>query len=350
MYTHQTSSCDIQCSMTVVRRISLFAFIALLSFGIFPFDSSACTNFIVGKKASVDGSVMCTYNADDYGMFIGLCHYASAKHNKGEMRTIIDWDTHEYRGEIPEAEETYNVIGNINEYQVTIGETTYGGREEMVDTKGLLDYGSLIYLALQRSKTARQAISVMTTLANTYGYASEGESFTVCDPNEAWIFEMMGKGPGSKGVVWVAMRIPDDAVCGHANQGRIGQFLNPAYLKSLYGDAYNAKKVKKDVLYSDDVVKFARSKGWFSGKDSEFSWKMVYNKPDFGGRRFCDARVWAFFNHFSDDFSRYLPWALGKDSNAEDMPLWIIPNRKLSVQDLESCMRDHYEGTPMAID
>lgn len=308
----------------------------LLFFSITFFVSSeACTNFIVGKAASKDGSVICTYNADDYGMFIGLCHYPAAKHAKGEMRKVIDWDTKEYHGEIPEAPETYNVIGNINEYQVTIGETTYGGREEMVDSTGILDYGSLIYIALQRSKTAREAISVMTTLAETYGYNSEGETFTICDPNEAWIMEMMGKGPGSKGVVWVAMRIPDNAICAHANQSRIGKFN---------------MKDKKNVIYSKDVVKFARSKGWFDGKDTDFSWKETYAKPDFGGRRFCDARVWAFFRHFDKGFDRYLPWALGKDPNAEDMPLWIVPDHKVSVQEVEACMRDHYEDTPLALD
>ena len=295
----------------------------------------ACTNFIVGKKASADGSVICTYNADDYGMFMGLAHYPAGVHAKGEMRKVYDWDTNEYHGEIPEAPITYNVIGNINEYQVTIGETTYGGRPEMVDSTGILDYGSLIYIALQRSKTAREAITVMTTLANTYGYNSGGESFTICDPNEAWIMEMMGKGPGSKGVVWVAMRIPDDAICAHANQSRIGRFN---------------MKDKENVLYAKDVVKFARSKGWYQGKDEEFSWKMVYDAPDFGGRRFCDARVWSFFRHFDKGFDRYLPWALGKDPHAEDMPLWIVPDHKVSVQEVMACMRDHYEGTPLATD
>lgn len=297
--------------------------------------ASACTNFIVGKKASADGSVICSYNADDYGMFIGLCHYPAGTHAKGEMRDIVDWDTHRYIGQIPEAPVTYNVIGNINEYQVSIGETTYGGREEMVDPKGGIDYGSLIYLGLQRSRTAREAIRVMTTLAETYGYCSEGETFTICDPNEAWIMEMMGKGPGSKGVVWVAQRIPDDAICGHANQSRIGRF---------------DMKDKQNVMYSRDVIRFARTKGWYSGKDADFSWKMTYAKPDFSGRRICDARVWSFFNRFVKGMDRYLPWALGKDEQAEDMPLWVKPDRKLSVQDVETAMRDHYEGTPLALD
>ena len=296
-------------------------------------EAEACSNFIVGKKASVDGSVMCSYSADDYGMFQNLCHYPAAKHAKGEMRKIYDWDTNKYHGEIPEAAQTYSVIGNINEWQVTIAETTYGGREEMVDSTGIMDYGSLIYVALQRSKTAREAIKVMTTIANTYGYNSEGETFTICDPNEAWIMEMMGKGAGSKGAVWVALRIPDDAVCAHANQSRIGKFN---------------MKDKKNVMYAKDVVSFARSKGWFQGKDADFSWKMAYAKPDFSGRRFCDARAWSMLNHFYD-MTPYLDWALGKNPDAQDMPLWVVPNKKVSVKDVENVMRDHYEGTPLSV-
>ena len=293
-------------------------------------NALACTNFIVGKKASADGSVMCTYSADDYGMFLGLCHYPAGKHAKGEMLQIYDWDTKEYHGQIPQAAETYNVIGNINEYQVTIGETTFGGREEMVDTTGILDYGSLIYIALQRSKTAREAISVMTRLVETYGFCSEGETFTICDPNEAWIMEMMGKGPGSKGVVWVAVRIPDDAICAHANQSRIRTF---------------DQKDKKNVMFSKDCIKFARSKGWFTGKDKDFSFCDVYAAPTFSGKRACEARVWSFFNRFGD-MDKYLPYVEGKVKDAEPMPLWIVPNKKVSLQDLEASMRDHYEGTP----
>lgn len=295
--------------------------------------ATACTNFIVAKGASTDGSVMCTYNADDYGMFIGLAHYAAGTHQKGEMRKVIDWDTKKYHGEIPEAPVTYNVIGNINEFQVTIGETTYGGREEMVDTTGIIDYGSLIYIALQRSRTAREAIKVMTSLAEKYGYNSEGETFTICDPNEAWIMEMMGCGGDKKQkVVWVAVRVPDNAICGHANQSRIGVF----------------SQYQTEVLHSKNVVSFARQKGWYKGTDKDFSWKNTYAFPDFSGRRWCEARVWSFFNHHKD-MSRWLPWAIGKDKNAEDMPLWIVPNKKLSVQDLESDMRDHYEGTELSV-
>lgn len=295
--------------------------------------AAACTNFIVAKGASTDGSVMCTYNADDYGMFIGLAHYAAGTHQKGEMRKVIDWDTKKYHGEIPEAPVTYNVIGNINEFQVTIGETTYGGREEMVDTTGIIDYGSLIYIALQRSRTAREAIKVMTSLAEKYGYNSEGETFTICDPNEAWIMEMMGCGGDKKQkVVWVAVRVPDNAICGHANQSRIGVF----------------SQYQTEVLHSENVVSFARQKGWYKGTGKDFSWKNTYAFPDFSGRRWCEARVWSFFNHHKD-MSRWLPWAIGKDKNAEDMPLWIVPNKKLSVQDLESDMRDHYEGTELSV-
>lgn len=301
--------------------------------------ASACTNFIVGKAASTDGSVICSYNADSYGAFMWLYHYPAAQHQKGDMRKIYEWDTNKYLGEIPEAEQTYNVVGNINEWQLTIGETTYGGREEMVDSTGLIDYGSLIYITLQRSKSAREAIKVMTLLVETYGYYSEGETFTICDPDEAWILEMQGCGADRKvskeRVVWVARRIPDNAICGHANQSRIGRF---------------PLKDKENVLYSKNVIKYARKMGWFTGKDEEFSWKDAYAAPDFGGRRICDARVWTFFNRHVKGMDRYLPWALGKDKNAEDMPLWVIPDKKVSVQDVMTAMRDHYEGTPMAID
>ena len=313
-----------------MKSLVLSAAMLLASSGAF-----ACSNLIVGKKASVDGSVMVSYNADDYGMFGHLCHYPAGTHPKGTMRQIYDWDSGVYHGEIEEAPVTYNVIGNINEFQLSIGETTYGGREEMVDSTGILDYGSLIYVTLQRAKTAREAISVMTSLVEKYGYNSEGETFSICDPNEAWIMEMQGTGAGSKGVVWVAMRIPDDAICAHANQSRIGKFN---------------MKDKKNVLYSKNVISYARKMGWFNGKDSDFSWKNTYAFPDFSGRRFCDARVWSFFNHYADGFDRYLPWALGKDKDTEDMPLWIVPNRKLSVADVENGMRDHYEGTALALD
>ena len=315
------------------KQIFLSTFLMVASYAF------ACTNFIVGKKASADGSVFCTYNADSYGAFMPLYHFPAGKHAPGEMRQIYDWDTNKYLGQIPEAPETWNVIGNTNEWQLTIGETTFGGREEMVDTTGIIDYGSLIYITLQRAKNAREAIQVMTTLVEQYGYCSEGETFSICDPNEAWILEMMGCASDRKlskeRTVWVALRIPDDMICAHANQSRIRQFN---------------MKDKQNVLYSKNVVKYARKMGWFSGKDEEFSYADTYAKADFGGRRWCDARVWSFFNRFSDDFSAYLPWALGEDPNAQPMPLWIKPNKLLTLQDIQAAMRDHYEGTPLSLD
>ena len=321
----------------------------------------ACTNFIVGKKASADGSVFVTYNADSYGAFMPLYHYPAAKHQAGEMRKVFEWDTNKYLGEIPEAAETYNVIGNSNEWQVTIGETTFGGREEMADSTGIIDYGSLIYIALQRSKTAREALQVMTSLVDQYGYCSEGETFSVADKDEAWMLEMMGCGPDrtkEQGrTVWVAVRIPDDAIAAHANQSRITKFLDGRYtqvkMKDLFAKKYalNAKKpITNLMVCSDNVVNYARKMGWFEGSDAEFSYNAAYAKPDFSGRRYCEARVWSFFNRFADDFSEYVPYAAGIEKDAKEMPLWIIPNKKVSLEDLRAAMRDHYEGTPFALD
>ena len=323
--------------------------------------SFACTNFIVGKKASADGSVFVTYNADSYGAFMPLYHYPAAKHEAGEMRKVFEWDTNKYLGEIPEAAETYNVIGNSNEWQVTIGETTFGGREEMVDSTGIIDYGSLIYIALQRSKTAREALQVMTSLVAEYGYCSEGETFSVADKDEAWMLEMMGCGPDrtkEQGrAVWVAVRIPDDAIAAHANQSRITQFLDGRYVQVKVKDLLNPKAMAKAerknlplMVCSDNVVSYARTMGWYEGKDAEFSYNAAYAKPDFSGRRYCEARVWSFFNRFADDFSEYVPYAAGIEPNTKEMPLWIIPNKKVTLQDLREAMRDHYEGTLFALD
>ena len=293
----------------------------------------ACTNLIVGKAASADGSVIVSYSADSYGMYGYLCHYPAAVHAEGTWREVYDWETGRYTGRIPEAAQTYNVIGNINEYQVTIAETTFGGREELVNPEGIIDYGSLIYIALQRSKTAREALEVMTSLVEEYGYNSGGESFTIADPNEVWIMEMIGKGPGRKGAVWVAIRIPDDCISAHANQSRIRQF---------------PLKDKKNCLYSKDVIKFAREMGYFDGKDSEFDFADAYCPADFSGLRYCDARVWSYFNMFAAGMGKYLPWAMG-DASATPMPLYIQPKQKVSVRDVQNAMRDHYEGTPMDI-
>ena len=292
----------------------------------------ACTSIIVAKGASTDGSVMCTYNCDSFGAFHPLYHFKAGRHAKGEMRKVYDRDMRTYWGEIPEAEETYNVIGNINQWQVSISETTFGGREQCVDSTGILDYGSLMDIALQRSKTAREAIKVMTTLVDTYGYNSEGESFTVCDPNEAWILEMLGCGRGSKKTVWAAVRIPDNAISAHANKSRIEKI---------------DMKDKRNWMYSKNVISFARKMGWYSGKDADFSFCDAYCPASFDNTRYCEARVWAFFNKYASGMERYLPYASGTDLKAERMPLWIVPNRKLSVADVEAVLRDHYDGTPL---
>lgn len=295
----------------------------------------ACTNLIVGKNASADGSVIVSYSADDFGSFGYLRHFAAGKHGKGSMRSVYNWETNNYAGEIEEAAETYNVIGNMNEHQLTITETTFGGRPELVDSTGLLDYGSLIYITLQRAKTAREAIRVMTDLIDRYGYNSGGESFTIADENEAWVMDLIGKGPGRKGAVWVAMRVPDDCICAHANQSRIRRFP--------MDDPENC-------LYAKDVVELAREKGYYKGKDSDFSFCEAYAPADFSALRFCEARVWSFFNRYAEGMDRYLPYASGEDLQGEPMPLFVRPERKLSVQDVKDMMRDHYEGTPLALD
>ena len=293
----------------------------------------ACTNLIVGKKASADGSVIVSYSADSYGMFGFLCHYPAATHAAGTMRSIYDWDSGKYLGQIKEAPQTYNVIGNINEFQVTIAETTFGGREDLVDTTGIMDYGSLIYVALQRSRTAKEAIKVMTDLVKEYGYYSSGESFTIADPNEVWIMEMIGKGPGVKGAVWVAVRIPDDCIAAHANQSRIHKFN---------------MKDKDNCLYAPDVISFAREKGYFNGVNKDFSFADAYCPLTFSGLRACEARVWSFYNMFSKTTGQaYLSYIEAKSK--EPMPLYVKPDRKVSVRDIQNAMRDHYEGTALDI-
>lgn len=295
---------------------------------------NACTNFLVGKKASKDGSVFISYSADSYGMSGFVAHFPAAVHPEGAMRDVYDWDTGVFLGRIPEARVTYNVLGNINEHQVAIAETTFGGRPELVDTTGVIDYGSLMYIALQRSKTAREAIDVMTSLVQEYGYYSSGESFSIADPNELWVLELIGKGSKEKGAVWVAVRIPDDCISAHANQARIRKF---------------DMKDKENVLYSKDVIKFARKMGYYSGVDADFDFAAAYCPADFGGLRYCDARVWSFFNMFADaDMSKYVAWASG-DANAEPMPLYFKPKAPISLQDVQNGMRDHYEGTPFDI-
>lgn len=307
--------------------------LAVFVLGLFSgFKALACTNILVGKNASADGSVMISYSSDDFGMFGSLWQFKAGKYPKGTYREVYNWEDNAYLGKIPEAPVTYDVIGNINEHQVSIAETTFGGREELVDTTGILDYGSLIYIALQRSKTAREAIDVMTDLVKKYGYASEGESFSIADPNEVWIMEMIGKGAGRKGAVWVAVRIPDDCVCAHANQSRIRKF---------------DRKDKKNCLYAPDVISLAREKGYFDGKDEDFDFAAAYCPLTFSGLRFCEARVWSFFNKWVDGMDRYIGYASGRKNEWNNpMPLYVKPKRKLSIRDVQNCMRDHYEDTP----
>jgi dipeptidase len=287
-----------------------------------------CTNLIVTKGASKDGSTLITYSADSFTFYGELCHFPAAVYPEGMMLDVYEWDTGKLLGRIRQARETYNVVGNMNEHQVIIGETTFGGREGLHDTKGIVDYGSLIYLALQRARSAREAITIMGQLVEEYGYCSEGESFSVGDPNEAWILEMVGKGEGNKGAVWVAVRIPDGHISAHANQARITTFpLN---------DPDNC-------LYAPDVIKFARDKGWFSGKDSEFSFSDTYAPLGFGGIRFCEGRVWSLFRRVNSKMEKYISYIKGE--NLERMPLSIKPEKKLTVQDAMQLMRDHFEGT-----
>lgn len=313
--------------MVTFKKTFLLLFVMAMTYS----SVMACTNLIVGKKASADGSVIVSYNADSYGLYGYLCHYPATKNNPaGSMREIVDWDTNRPLGKIPEAVNTYNVIGNMNQFQVTIAETTFGGRPALVDTTAVMDYGSLMYVALQRSRSAREAIKVMTDLVAEYGYASEGESFTIADPNEAWIMEMVGKGFGMHGAVWVAVRIPDDCIAAHANQSRIHQFdMNDT----------------QNVLYSPDVVSFAREKGYFNGINKDFSFADAYAPTDFEALRFCEARVWSFYRMFNPDMDSYLSYIKGQSKTP--IPLYVKPFRKVSVRDVQTAMRDHYEGTEL---
>lgn len=325
-----------------MRKVFLL-FAGMLLFLAIP--AMACTNFLITKGASADGSCMISYSADSHTLFGELYHWPAATYPAGAMLDVYEWDTGKYLGKIKQAAQTFNVVGNMNEYQVAIGETTYGGREELVDTAAVVDYGSLIYIALQRSKTAREAIQVMTSLVAEYGYYSEGESFSISDPNEVWIMEMIGKGKPeiikdkkgrqtvkyNKGAVWVAVRIPDGYISGHANHARITTFpLNDP----------------ENCLYSPDVISFAREKGYYTGDDKNFSFSDAYNPLDFEGARFCEARVWSAFNKVTKGMDKYLDYAKGVDLSNR-MPLYVKPEHKLTLQDVYGLMRDYYQGTPL---
>ena len=307
--------------------------------------ADACTNFLVTKGASVDGSTMVTYAADSHSLYGELYHWPAATYKPGTMLKIIEWDTQTYLGEIPQALQTYNVVGNMNEFQLIIGETTYGGRDELVDSTGLMDYGSLIYITLQRAKNAREAMKIMTDLVAEHGYHSSGESFSIVDPNEVWILELIGKGVGNKGAVWVARMIPDGYVSGHANQARITTF--PFSTENNWFDE------NQTTFHAPDVISFAREKNYFSGKDEEFSFSDIYAPVDFGAARFCEIRVWSFFKSYNKEMMKHLDYVKGIIQTNDQgiatnrMPLWILPEKKLSAHDLMEAMRDHLEGTEL---
>jgi dipeptidase len=294
------------------------------------YNLDACTNLIVTKGASTDGSTMITYSADSYEFYGELYHFKAAVYPEGAKLDVYDWNTGKYISTIPQAKITYNVVGNINEHQVVIGETTFTGRSELIDSKGKIDYGSLMYIALQRSKSAREAIKIMTDLVAEHGYYSSAESFSIGDKDEAWILEMSGKGEGNTGAVWVARKIPDGYISGHANQARITTFP--------LDDPENC-------IYSPDVISFAREMGYYSGSDEDFDFAAAYNPLDFGGVRYCDARVWSMFRRVNKSMDDYLGYIKGE--SLERMPLWVKPDNKISVHDVMQLMRDHYEGTDL---
>ena len=328
-----------------LRNILLSSF-AVLMCSITANRADACTNVIVTKGASADGSCMVSYAADSHWLYGELYFKPQADWKVTDKLRVYDWDSGQYLGLIDQVEHTYKTVGNMNEHQLIIAETTFGGRHGLNDPNGIMDYGSLIYITLQRARTAREAIKVMAELTNKYGYFSEGESFSIVDKNEAWIMEMVGKGTEKKGSVWVALRVPDGYISGHANQSRIATFpLNDP----------------ENCLYSEDVIDFARSKGWFSGEDSEFSFRDAYCPADFGALRGCEARVWSAFNILSHgwftfeetkgnlvtkDAYSYVDYAMGHNPDNR-MPLWIKPAKKVTVKNVADVMRDHYEGTPM---
>ncbi|MFP2929632.1 dipeptidase [Pyxidicoccus sp. 3LG] len=291
----------------------------------------ACTSMVVNKGATKDGATLMTYSADAHELYGELYYTPARRHGPGAMRDIFEWDTGKFLGRIPEPAETYSVVGNMNEHQLSIGESTFTGREELEGPAGIVDYGSLMYIALERAKTAREAIQVMTSLVAEHGYASTGETFSIADPKEAWLLEMIGKGKGQKGAVWVARKLPEGYISAHANQARIRQFpLNDP----------------ENTLYSKDVISFAREKGWFKGADKDFSFADTYHPLDFGGQRFAEGRVWSIFRRAAPSMKLGVEYA---DGSAPDkrLPLWVKPDKKLSVQDTMALMRDHFDGTPL---
>ena len=304
-------------------------------------DALACTNMLVGKKASVNGSTMISYNADSHTLYGELYYTPAADHAPGAMRKVIEWDTNKPLGEIPQPAHTYRVVGNVNEWQVTIAESTWGGRHNLSDENGIIDYGSLIYIALERSKTAREAIDVMTSLVSEYGYYSSGETFSIGDPNEIWVMDLTGKGTGNTGAVWVAQRIPDDCISAHANQARIHKF--PQAKKKL-NKKMNRYEVGDSCMFSADLIPFGRTLG-YEGSDADFDFSATFGDLDYSAFRGCDGRVWAFFNRYASGMERYFDF-VDMVEGAEVLPLYVKPDRLLSHRDIQDALGDHFEGTP----
>ncbi len=336
-------------SLLLIYKMKKSALILLILVAI-GLQAEACTNLIVGKKASADGSVICTYNCDGFGFAGSLFFSPARRHATEEQIAIHGWGPVHEGQYVDQVDYTYNVVGFMNERQVTIVESTFDGRLELQNHDGLLDYFSLMRLALQRSSSAREAIAVMASLVEEYGYNSTGESITICDPNEAWIMEMIGKGPGRKGAVWVALRIPDDCISAHANLSRIRRF--PLEKKRSYRSlsSLSLKHINRpevECVYAADVISFAREKGFFNGKDEEFSFRDAYCPIDFENVRYADARVWSFFRHHRTDMDQYLPYINGEFDRCDSLPLWVKPDKPLALRDVMADMRDHFEGTPL---
>ena len=319
----------------------LSAALAATLIGFSSADALACTNMLVGKKASVNGSTMISYNADSHTLYGELYFTPAADHAPGAMRKVIEWDTNKPLGEIPQPAHTYRVVGNVNEWQVTIAESTWGGRHNLSDENGIIDYGSLIYIALERSKTAREAIDVMTSLVSEYGYYSSGETFSIGDPNEIWVMDLTGKGTGNTGAVWVAQRIPDDCISAHANQARIHKF--PQAKKKL-NKKMNRYEVGDSCMFSADLIPFGRTLG-YEGSDADFDFAATFGDLDYSAFRGCDGRVWAFFNRYASGMERYFDF-VDMVEGAEVLPLYVKPDRLLSHRDIQDALGDHFEGTP----
>jgi len=330
-----------------MKKLSALLLVILLS-GLLPEQiTNACTNFLITKGASKDGSVMITYSADSHVLYGELYYWPAKNWPAGTMVDIYEWDTGKHLGKIPQKTHTYSVVGNMNQHQLSIGETTFGGRPELADSTAIIDYGTLIYFTLQRAKNAREAIYNFSQLVTDYGYASSGESFSIADANEAWILELVGKGQGKKGAIWVARRIPDGYISGHANHPRITTFPLSDGVKSI-----TSKELDKiynpevETVYAYDVIDVARRFGWFDGQDKDFSFSDIYAPLDFGGARFCEARVWSGFNMVNSQMGKYLDYAMGENLKNR-MPLWIKPDNKIGLKEVMDMMRNYYQGTPM---